>query len=96
VKDGVDRGPLFFHLSRDFRLENQRHVFEDILKIIVIGLSCFNFGLAIESGNIDVIVDGVRRIITEREFYQLAAVNILILTGFRYAFVIFIRLFGRT
>lgn len=91
-----DSALFFFDIPDNFDLRKQKDIFEDMLKMMVVIVSGISFLIAsqLESGKC-VGVETVEALISCGSLYRLAVINVVILTGFRYSFIMLIRMSGR-
>jgi hypothetical protein len=87
---------IFFVIPEDFELKRQKDIFEDTLKMMVVLGSGLSFGIAAIGGtNVCASSETLTALSGCSLLYRLAVVNILILTAYRYSFMILIRMGGR-
>lgn len=87
---------LFYNLPFTYELKSPREVFEDLLKIIVVIASAVGFFIASFAHAPSFCTsENMKSFADCGALYQLAVVNILILTGYRYVLVLLMRMFGR-
>jgi hypothetical protein len=92
----VSGGGLFFVIPVDFELKKQKDIFEDTLKMMVVVGSGLSFALAgLERSHNCAISESLNSFLNCSDLYRLAVVNILILTAYRYSFMVLIRFSGR-
>ena len=90
------RSSLFYELPHGGELKLQRETFEDLLKILTVVVSGMSFVLSsYAGGHTTCNSEDLHSFLTCGSLYQLAVVNILILTGYRYVCVLGIRLIRR-
>ncbi|MBO9714005.1 hypothetical protein [Sphingomonas sp.] len=85
---------LFYEIPQSFHMGHHKAVFEDILKLMAVSVSGASFIIAISSGSA-CVPETMESFVRCGPLYELAAVNALIVTGFRYMCVVFMRVSNR-